>query len=105
LSILLLIIVAIADHLTGVAVSLMPFYILPAAIMALVIGQRWGTIAAVASALTWAAVQNMDNPYINFSHPVLCLWDGFMRFLAIEIVVFLLERIRLEISSKKNLSD
>jgi hypothetical protein len=105
LSILLLMIVAIADHLTGVAVSLMPFYILPAAIMALVIGQRWGTIAAVASALTWAAVQNMDNPYINFSHPVLCLWDGFMRFLAIEIVVFLLERIRLEISSKKNLSD
>jgi hypothetical protein len=105
LSVLILIIVAIADHLTGVAVSLMPFYIIPAAIMTLVISQRWGTIAAATSALTWTLVQNMDNPYVNFSHPVVCLWDAFMRFLVIEIVVLLLERIRLEIGSKQNLSD
>jgi hypothetical protein len=105
LSILILMIVAIADYYTGVAVSLMPFYIIPAAIMALIISQRWGTLAAATSALTWAVIQNLDNPYVNFSHPVICLWDAFMRFLVIEIVVLLLARIRLEISSKKNLTD
>lgn len=105
LSVLVLMIVAVADHLTGVAVSLMPFYLIPAAIMTLVINQRWGTIAAAASALTRAYIQNMENPFVNFAHPVVCLWDVLMRFLVIEIVVLLLERIRLEIVSKKNLSD
>ena len=105
LSILVLIIVAIADHLTGVAVSLMPFYIIPAAIMSLVINRRWGTMAAATSALTRAFIQNTENPFVNFAHPAVCLWDAFMRFLVIEIVVLLLERIRLEIGSKQNLSD
>jgi hypothetical protein len=97
--------VGVADHLTGAAVSLMPFYIVPAVILTLVINRRWGTFAAVLSALVWASLQNLDNPVVNLSHPGVWLWDALMRFLVVEIVVLLLERIRVEIRAKKPLKD
>lgn len=97
--------VAVADYYTSAAVSLMPFYIVPAAILTLVINRRWGTIAAALSALVWALLQNVDNPLVNFKQPGIWLWDAFMRFLVVEIVVLLLDRIRVEIRSKKPLND
>jgi hypothetical protein len=83
----------------------MPFYILPAAILTLVVNRRWGTIAATLSALVWAFIQNVDNPLVNLSRPGIWLWDVFMRFLVVEIVVLLLDRIRIEIRSKKPLNE
>lgn len=97
--------VVVADYLTPAAVSLLPFYMVPAAILTLVISQRWGTFAAVASAMAWALVQNVQSPLMNFSHLSVWLWDLFMRFLALEIVVLLLGRIRLELGSQKASSD
>ncbi len=105
LSTVILALIAIADYATGFAVSLMPFYLIPAAIMTLVINKRWGTMAAVASCLAWAGIQILENPYVNPSHPGIWLWDIFMRFCVTEIVVLLLERIRIEIRAKKPLSD
>lgn len=105
LSTLILTLVALADYLTGVAVTLTPFYIVPAAIMTLVINQRWGTLAAAASAIVWAFIQNVENPDVNFSHPGVYLWDIFMRFLVVQGFVLLLERIRLETRSKKKLTN
>lgn len=106
LSFVVLALVAIADYLTPVSVSLIPFYVIPAAIMTLVINRRWGTITAAASVLVWALIQNVqNNPCVNFSHLQVCLWNMFMRFSIVEIVVLLLDRIRLEFSSKKNPSD
>lgn len=101
LSFLILAIVAVADHVTGVAVSLAPFYLIPASILALVVNQRWGTFAAIISSIVWGLVQNMDNPFMNLSHLGIWLWDVLMRFMVIEVVVLLLERIRIEISSPK----
>jgi hypothetical protein len=95
--------VAVADYFTTAAVSLMPFYIIPAAILTIVINRRWGTIAAALSALVWGLLQNVDNPLVNLTRPGVWLWDAFMRFLVVEIVVLLLERIRIEIRSKKPL--
>lgn len=105
LGLLILTIVAIADHLTGFAVQLLPFYIIPAAIWTLVINRHWGTLAALISAVVWGGLQISDNPYVNLSRPGILLWDTVMRFLMVQIIVLLLERIRLEIRSKKNLSD
>ncbi|HEV2327588.1 MAG TPA: sulfotransferase [Verrucomicrobiae bacterium] len=100
-----LILVAVADYYTTAAVSLMPFYIVPAAILTLVINRRWGTIAAVMSALVWGLVQNASNPLINLARPGIWLWDAFMRFLVMEFVVLLLDRIRIEIRTKNSLND
>jgi hypothetical protein len=101
LSLLILAIIAVADHATDVAVSLAPFYMIPASILALVVNQRWGTLAAITSSIVWGLVQNIDNPFINLSHLGIWLWDVLMRFMVIEVVVLLLERIRIEISSSK----
>ena len=102
-SLLILIMVAAADYCTSVAISLLPFYILPAAVLTLVMNRRWGTIGSAVSAMVWGFVQNIDNPLVNFKTPGIMLWDGFMRFLAVEIVVLLLDRIRIEIRNKKTL--
>ena len=99
-SLLVLMLVAVADYYATAAVSLMPFYILPAAILVLVINWRWGTIGAALSALVWGFLQNIDNPLVNLKQPGVWLWDAFMRFLVVEIVVLLLERIRIEIRTK-----
>lgn len=101
LSLVLLVLVVIADYLTANAVSLTPFYLIPAAILTLVIGRRWGTFAAVLSALGWGMLKNATHPLVNFSHPAVWLWDLGMRFLVIETVVLLLGRIRVEIGSQK----
>ena len=95
----------VADWLTPAEVSLLPFYMIPPAILALVINRRWGTLAAATSAIAWALVQNLDSPRINFSHLNIWIWDLLMRFLTFEVIVLLLARIRLELSSQKASSD
>lgn len=104
-AIVILAVVAAADYFTGAAISLMPFYLMPGAVLTLVINRRWGSIAAVLSALAWAAVQNASNPIINRGHPIVLFWDAFMRFLVIEAVVLLLDRIRIEITSKETINE
>jgi Sulfotransferase family len=71
----------------------------------LVINRRWGTLAAALSALVWGFLQNVDNSMVNLKQPGVWLWDAFMRFLVVEIVVLLLDRIRIEIRTKKRLHD
>jgi hypothetical protein len=105
LSAVILTLVAIADYYTGFAVSLMLFYLVPASILTLVIGRRWGTLGAVLSVLVWALVQNATSPFLNFSHLAVLLWDAFMRLSVTEIVVLLLDRIRIEIASQKTFRD
>ena len=99
LSLFILAAVVAIDYLTGLYVSLLPFYMIPPAILTLVISQRWGTVAAAISAIAWALVLNLESPSINFSHLDIWLWDLLMRFLTFEVVVLLLGRIRVEISS------
>ena len=105
LSLVILAVVTVADYLTGVGVSLMPFYVLPSAVLTLVIGQRWGTFGALASALTWGLVQNFESTRDNFSHPGIWLWDLLMRFLVLELIVVLLDRIRVEVAAQKDFND
>jgi len=95
----------VADHVTSFAVSFLPFYMVPAAILTLVIGRRWGTIAAVLATIAWATLQIRDNPYVNPAHCSVWLWDSLMRFLIAEFIVLLLGRIRVEIKDKNPSSD
>ncbi|MGH7941110.1 MAG: hypothetical protein ACREFR_08585, partial [Limisphaerales bacterium] len=74
-------------------------------ILTLVINRRWGTFTAALSAAVWAFLQNVDNPLINMAHAGVWAWDAFMRFLLIEFVVLLLERVRVEIKSRKPSND
>jgi hypothetical protein len=91
--------VAAADYFTGPHVTLLPFYMIPCAIPTLILNRRWGTLAAVITTVTWAWLQTLDNPSFNFAHHDLLLWDAAMRFIVLQTVVLLLDRIRVEIAS------
>jgi hypothetical protein len=84
---------------------LMFFYVIPSAALTLIVSQRWGTFAAMVSALTWSLVQNLESPRVNFSHPGIWLWDLLMHFLVLELIVVLLGRIRVEVVSQKTFND
>jgi hypothetical protein len=88
-----------AIHLkTGPSVMLLPFYLIPTAMLTLIINSRWGTLAAIASAVTWTALTSLwafDHPNVRL-HFGFMLWNGAMRFLVLQFAVVLLNRIRIE---------
>lgn len=88
--------VACLDIVTGPEVTLLPFYMIPCAALTLVINHRWGTLAAIVSMVIWSAIQAHQNPNLNLGHWETLLWDAGMRFILCQIIVLLLDRIRVE---------
>ncbi len=79
--------------------SLLPFYMIPCAILALTINGRWGTVAAmIASCIGPALVRKLDE---SFAQIEVFVWNSSMRFLLFEFVVLVLDRVRREINSRK----
>jgi hypothetical protein len=79
--------------------SLLPFYVIPGAILALTINWRWGTVAAlIASCIGPALVRKLDE---SFAQIEVFVWNSSMRFLLFEFVVLVLDRVRREINSRK----
>lgn len=97
ISCLLLGLTAWVDVITDPQLVLMPMYLIPCALPALIINRRWGTIAAVADTLVWTAARVVELPDYSSQYGLL-LWNCLMRFLVLEFVVILLDRIRLEIA-------
>jgi hypothetical protein len=92
---LILAAVAVVDIYTPPMMALIPFYMIPSAIMALVANRRWGMMFAMVSALVWSAMKFNEMPEPN-SHYGLQLWNCAMRFILLQIMVVLLDRIRIE---------
>ena len=92
--------VAAVDMATGPQVSLAPFYLIPCAATALVVGRRWATLTALCSAIlfTWGRTQGAEPS----SEPGLLIWNTAMRFVLFQVIVVLLDRIRVEINSTVN---
>lgn len=79
--------------------SLLPFYLIPCAILALTINWRWGTVAAmIASCISPALVRKLD---ASFGQIEVFAWNSSMRFFLFEFVVLVLDRVRREFSSRK----
>ncbi len=89
-------IVAYVDILTGPDVTLLPFYLLPCAVLTLVVNYRWGTLAATTFVVIWSAIQAHQNPSLNLEHWKTLVWDAGMRFVLFQIIVLLLNRVRIE---------
>ena len=79
--------------------SLLPFYLIPCALLALTINWRWGTVAAmIASCIGPALIRRLDE---SFAQIEVFVWNSSMRFLLFEFVVLVLDRVRREINSRK----
>jgi hypothetical protein len=84
--------VAWLDFLTGPEVALGPFYLVPCAILALVVGGRSGSIAAFASAFSTTLFRAPPGVPGRIA-----IWNFAMRLIFFELVVLLLARVRYEL--------
>jgi hypothetical protein len=94
--------IGVINFFVGPHVTLLPFYMISCAIPALILNRSWGTFAAMMATATWSGLQTLHNPSLNFAHGGLLLWDTVMRFIVLQTVVLLLDRVRVEIASLDN---
>ena len=95
-SAVILVTVAFFDIITGPDVTLLPFYLIPCAALALIINHRWGTFAAAIVIVTWSVIKFHQDPNLSLEHWGTLIWNAGMRFILLESVVLLLNRVRVE---------
>lgn len=95
------------DNLTGPEITIGPLYLIPCAILALVVGRRWASVAAMlnAIAITFLRFNESRAGHLNFSIDVVLAWNVIMRFIFFEIFVLLLDRIRFEFTARHSMND
>lgn len=78
--------------------TFLPFYLLPCAFLTLVVGRRWGTLAALISSLVGPVLlRRADSDFNSFW---ILFWNSAMRFVLLETIVLLLDRVRREVNSR-----
>lgn len=90
--------VTLFDFLTGPDISVGPLYLLPCAVMTLVVGGRWGAVTAFLCAVAITVFREGVKNQFHPSFTPVVLWNAAMRFIIFGIFVLLLNRIRLEIN-------
>ena len=89
------------DHLTGPDVSLALFYTLPVMALTMIVSRGWGSFAALVAAASWSMLQ-MNHAILDSASEVVLGWNMFMRFAMLQIIVFLLDRIRCELVARSS---
>jgi hypothetical protein len=97
---LMLMAAALVDYATGPEISCGPLYLIPCAVLALVVGRAWGTFAAVACAVSVTIMrEGFQHHFQGLLTPAM-IWNLAMRFIFFEIFVLLLDRIRRDLSAQ-----
>jgi len=79
--------------------SLLPFYMIPCAVLSLTINWRWGTIAALIASFIGPSISRTIDP--SFAQIEVIVWNSAMRFALFEFMVLVLDRVRCEFVSRK----
>jgi hypothetical protein len=85
-----------ADWLSGPAISMGPFYLMPPGILALIVSRRWGTVAAILAAVVRSLFEAWAPTHANVG---IVLWNALMRFIVLQFVVLLAARVRCELGA------
>ncbi len=93
--------VGIVDYFTGPVISLAAFYALPAMMLTLIVSRGWGSFVALLAAAAWSAFQ-LDSQHWDLVSEAVMVWNTFMRFVVLQVIVLLLDRIRLELVARNN---
>jgi hypothetical protein len=80
--------------------SFLPFYSIPCSILALTINWRWGTCAALVTAGIGPAILSRTEE--SFAQLWIFAWNTSMRFLLLQFLVLLWDRVRREVASSKS---
>jgi hypothetical protein len=79
--------------------SLLPFYLIPCAVLSLMLNWRWGTVAAlITAAIGPALLGKVETSFAQFE---IFVWNSSMRFLLFEFVVLVLDRVRREFAFRR----
>lgn len=97
IGLLMLAAVAVVDHFTGPEVSLAAFYALPVMALTVIVGRGWGSFVALLAAAAGSVLQ-MDHGSRDSVFEAVLVWNTFMRFAVLQIIVLLLDRIRRELA-------
>lgn len=91
------------DYLTGYEISFSIFYLIPVAYAAWYLRVRAGIVIAVISATTWFSI---DYYYSGeeYTHPLIPVWNAFVRFGFFIIVTLLLDKLQKDIELQKSLA-
>jgi hypothetical protein len=92
-SLLLLAGIIYVDYLTGPEIAMGPFYLAPCALLALMVGRGWGTIAVLLTTIMITCVRDGMSPHFHSMSKLALAWNISMRFILFQIFVLLLARI------------
>lgn len=82
------------DYITGPEIACEPMYLIPCAVLALIVGRGWATVAAVVSAISVTVCCEVEAQHFQSFVSATVIWNVAMRFIFFEVVVLLLDRIR-----------
>ncbi|RLT96327.1 GGDEF domain-containing protein [Ketobacter sp.] len=102
LGMLLIGVVGGVDYLTGYELSFSFFYVVPIALLTWVGGRTLGMLASLVSAVVWyVADTTLGHPY---SHPLIAVWNGGIRFSFFVIITWLLVRVKQALEREQELA-
>lgn len=102
MAVLLVLLVGIADWVTGEELSFSLFYLLPIAFAAWFVGLWAGIAISILSAVAWFAADFLWGHV--YSHPLIPYWNTVMRLVIFLIVVFALCRLKVSMLHEHTLS-
>jgi hypothetical protein len=87
--------VLVLDFFTNPQLILLPLYLFPSMMLALVLNARWGTVAALLATTSATWVECLTNKII-YDFSAIFAWNFTMRLAIFLLVLFLIQRIRRE---------
>jgi len=103
-AVLLLILVAFIDYITGVDFSFSIFYLVPISVVAWYVGLRAGVLASVAGAVLWFIVDSVLGGHL-YESPAAGYWNSSVRFGFFIIVTVTLSRLRSSLEAIRSHTD
>jgi len=102
LAVLLMLLVAATDHLTGFELSFSVFYLIPTSIAVWYGSRRMGYGMSLFGAATWMTVEvTSGQPY---SQPWILLWNSAVRLAFFSLVAYLLAELKAQLQRQRDLA-
>jgi diguanylate cyclase (GGDEF)-like protein len=98
---LLVVLIALLDYQTGPYLSFNIFYLIPVAVCAWYGGFSHGILLAIAGAVAWDVVDQLENPFIPSTA---ALWNGVVRFGTLALVSSLVARLHTGVLRERQLA-
>ncbi len=97
-----LLVVGILDFLTGIQISFSVFYLVPVSLAAWYAGKYWGIGLSFLASITWYAFESQVG--IEYDHPLIPLWNAWVRFLFFIVTSLLLSALRDRLAEESRLA-